>query len=230
VLGHDYAPATCTEPEKCTRCKEEGETKALGHNFDGLTCSACEETVTITTYKELDFFLGQNFNKIHTAMGTIGVSFDYKEYDSLFDSHDLDITMETNTFYLKEYKRSLNSILFYVDFSYEDRKQAFLDVLDFEMKIAKVVEEAFPGKKASIYFYESGYKYPNLGVGFHSETYLPFKNWNSNGICDWYMHESMDAFLSCSQTSSKHEPCGLHDDVRAERPQYDLKFKGYIYE
>ena len=36
-LKHDYAPATCTEPETCTKCgKTQGE--ALGHTWEEATC------------------------------------------------------------------------------------------------------------------------------------------------------------------------------------------------
>ena len=231
VLEHNYNPATCTEPERCTRCHQKGETEAFGHKFEGITCTVCKDKVAITKYTELSKFLMENLNKINTALGTIEVHFNIVEFNPLFDGRDFEIKILSDNFYVKEYEKSLRSLLdsYQAIFPYEDRKQAFLDVLDYEMKIIKAAEEAFPGKKFSVYFYDSGYAYPSLGLGFHSETYLPFQNWEAgkSELCDWYMREITDSFIECTQVT-KHEPCGLHDDIKAARPEYNLKFKGYL--
>ncbi len=49
AIGHDWADATCTEPQTCTNCKQtQGE--ALGHKWSNATCekpqtcSVCKET------------------------------------------------------------------------------------------------------------------------------------------------------------------------------------------
>lgn len=37
-ISHSFAPATCTEPETCTKCGEtQGE--ALGHSWTEATCT-----------------------------------------------------------------------------------------------------------------------------------------------------------------------------------------------
>ena len=42
ALGHDWADATCEEPETCTRCEEtRGET--LGHDYEDGECTRCGE-------------------------------------------------------------------------------------------------------------------------------------------------------------------------------------------
>ena len=52
-LGHSFTAATCTEPQKCTRCGKTGS-KALGHEYDYAVCPRCGkvlfETKTFSGY------------------------------------------------------------------------------------------------------------------------------------------------------------------------------------
>ena len=126
-------------------------------------------------------------------------------------------------------------------FSYEERLQAFADILSFELAIAEFTQEIFPGKKFSVSFYESGYTGDILPT-YSLNVYLPFFNYRFNGsgltgyagteLCDWYMDEGRGTgtkpFISCSMRTTL-KPCGLHDDVIA-KTGYNLQFMGYLYD
>ena len=234
ALGHEYSEPTCTKAAECIRCHKNGEEEALGHSFKMNTCTTCNETVTITNETELLKFLNDNINYISTPFGKISVSFDSKDNNGVFD-----IRIGSGHLYVSEQQKSLESLIYTEGGdTYEDGKEAFLNVLDFEMEIAMLAESVLPNRKISVYFFESGYKYPTLGVGYHSNTYLPFKNYggstmygleaNEYGICDWYMTEAgVGAFLNCSQALYQR-PCRLHAEIKAARPEYHLYFYRYV--
>ena len=233
-LGHEYAPPTCTKPATCIRCPNTGEEQALGHSFKLTTCTVCNETVTVTNETELMKFLNDEINYFTTPFGKISVSFELNVRNDVYE-----ISIGSGHLYVSEQKQSLQFLIYTEGGdTYEDGKQAFLDVLDFEMDIAKLAESVLPGRKISICFFESGYQYPSLGVGYHSNTYFPLKNYSGansyglaedeNGICDWYMSEAgYDAFLKCSQVLHQR-PCRLHAEIKAARPEYHLFFYRYV--
>ena len=234
ALGHEYSEPTCTEGSECIRCHRSGDEEALGHKFKMTTCTVCNETVTVTNGEELIEFLNDNVNYIPTPFGNISVSFDSKDSNGVFE-----IRISSGHLYVAEQKKSLQFLIYTEGGdTYEDGKQAFLNVLDFEMDIARLAESVLPNQKISIYFFESGYQYPTLGAGYHSDTYLPFQNYggstmygletNEYGICDWYMTEAgVGAFLNCSQALHQR-PCRLHAEIKAARPEYHLYFYRYI--
>lgn len=234
ALGHEYAEPTCTEPSRCIRCHRDGEEAALGHSYKMTTCTTCNETVTVTNEEELIKFLNDNVNYISTPFGNISVSFDSRDNNGVFE-----IRIGSVYLYVSQQQKSLQNLIYTEGGdNYEDGKQAFLNVLDFEMDIAKLAESVLPNRKIGVYFFESGYQYPSLGVGYHSNTYLPFKNYggstmygleaNEYGICDWYMTEAgADVFLKCSQVLHQR-PCRLHAEIKAARPEYHLYFYRYV--
>ncbi len=55
------------------------------------------------------------------------------------------------------------------------------DIILFEREVSRIVEEAFPDKKYMGYFYDWGWEYPYLEVGFVSTQYDTFCNYKLNG-------------------------------------------------
>ena len=231
-LGHEYAPATCTKPATCIRCPNTGEEKALGHSFrlSDTTCALCSETVTITSTEELSEFLNGEINFLVTPYGKINISFKLDENNTY-----LTIYISSSGLYVTDAEKNLAGLLSTSGENYERSKEAILAVLDFQMELAKLTESVAPGKKILIGFFEDGYQYPGLGLGYNSHMYFPFQNYggksiaglteDENGICDWFMLET-DPFVYCSQVLNM-TPCRIHADIRAARPDYHLFFNSH---
>ncbi len=247
ALGHDLAEATCTEKATCTRCgAKSGE--ALGHDHVQNVCTRCGDKL-IETYDELRVYLKDNFRTLHTALGDVeNISYKINSNEpNYMHPYDFEIQIGANDLYCNEMKSSLPYMIQYGDaFAYEDRIQAFVDILDFEMEIIKIAEAAFPGLKFRVYYFDSGYEYPNIKVGYSQSVLLPFYNYRNNrtgkngyvgtDLCDWYMTEqwffegaTVDPFIYCYDTYDGRYACeGLHQDVM-KQTDYDLTFEGHYY-
>ena len=58
-ISHDYSDATCSAPKSCKNCNAtEGD--ALGHNFEGGTCSRCGAEEGATLPADLEFASAEN--------------------------------------------------------------------------------------------------------------------------------------------------------------------------
>ena len=110
---HSYAPATCTEPKKCSCGATEG--KALGHNYSNGVCTVCgakdPNFVSYTLVKNktgiwnLKFLVGKTLYNINLTLyssAEYGLSTQY-DIGSLFD--ELPEDMKANI--LKNYKDSI---------------------------------------------------------------------------------------------------------------------------
>ena len=208
-LGHEWVEAACETPKRCTRCRE-SVGNPLKHQYDYLQnlCTVCGD-VMVESFGDLSSWLFRDFQTIETAIGTLQLTGAQMSVTPLFSSdpirtHDYDVTFNSSI-YIQGVNMTLMDAVTTADhLPYEDRIQAVIDVLEAEMKIAELATKAFPGKKFEIKFFSSGYKYPNLELGYFSTTYLSWRNFTPNGnvssgydstdLCEWYI-DSED-FLS----------------------------------
>ena len=199
ALGHSIANATCTEKGVCTVCGVRSGS-ALGHDYVKNVCTRCGDK-EIETLSELVRYLNKTYPKLQTAVGLVeSITYEYEDHsDDLFAECDFELQI-MSTLYSKERKYSISYLIKYGNMlPYEDRIQAAVDVLDFEMELAQLLEDVFPGKKYAIYFYDWGSEYPSIKVGFNSTKYLPVLNYkkNNSGVqgygstdrCSVYMDE-----------------------------------------
>lgn len=176
-LGHKLGEATCTKAATCSVCKKTVG-KALGHSYEKNLCTVCGD-VMIETHSELESYLNKNFKTLTTKIGTMdGLTFEVVHNEpNYWDNQDFEVRIES-TIWFEEVQASLGYALVYADFlPYEDRIQAVVDVLNYQKEIVEIAEAAFPGQKFEVKFYTWGYEYPNIKVGFNSETQMCWRNW-----------------------------------------------------
>ena len=234
ALGHTAGEATCEEKPVCTVCGvKTGE--APGHDYVKNVCTRCQDK-QIETLDELVRYLNKTYPVLETAVGKVeGITFEYEDHSGdMFAECDFELQI-MSTLYSKEKQSSISYIINYGNMlPYEDRIQAAVDVLDYEMNLAQMLEDIFPGKKFAIYFYDWGYKYPSIKVGFVSFTYLPVLNYKENNsgingygstdLCDLYMDERelfADGWLHEGWFSDKADE--IYDDIIAAC-DYELYF------
>ena len=135
--------------------------------------------------------------------------------------------------YVESAQASLDYTVTHANFlSYELRLQAVIDVLKAQMELAELLTIAFPDKKFEIKFFIEGYLYPNLEIGYSSETWLCWKNYKQNNsgingygstdLCEWYI-DAMD-FLSDYTVANIDQT--LTDILALWEPYgYDLEFR-----
>lgn len=233
-LGHTLVGPTCTERAVCTTCKYRGE-DALGHDYTRGVCNRCQETAKIESFFDLEHFLEEQYSTVHTAIGDIdGLNFEIIEpnYDVVFSQNDFDVHIE-GSLMCEGHPWSFSGMLVFDYYTFEERVQAFADLLTYEMEVARTIEAIFPDKKFSLCFFEDGYKYPGVQVGYISHEYLKFYNYKSNdsgasgyastSLCDWYMRE-VDGFLTPGMPTETEEE--LYRAV-IEKTGYTLYFQGF---
>lgn len=245
ALGHELAEATCTDKAKCTRCgQKEGE--ALGHDYVKNVCTRCSDKL-IETYDELRNYLKKNYGTIHTALGDIkNVTYEINVNDPNFmHPYDFEIQIMANDLYVNDMKAKVPYMVMYGDaLPYENRIQAVVDLLNFEMEIAKLAEDAFPGLKCRLYYFYYAYEWPTIKEGYWQNVYLPFYNYRPNNsgkngyvstdLCDWYMTEkwffegaTVEPFIYCYKTYNGQYACGsIHKDVM-NLTDLNVKFEGH---
>jgi len=219
----------------CALCQKK-ETRALGHSYTDGICANCGRK-EVETLEDLVKYLNKTYPALQTAVAKVeDITYEYKDLSGdMFADHDFELQI-MSLLYSKEKKYSLDYIINYgTMLPYADRVRAAVEVIDFQMTLAKEVERFFPGKKAAIYFYQWGYEYPSIKVGYNSTTYLPFLNYkqNKNGtkgytstdLCGWYMDEGKfmaDGWLNHGNFSDSADQ--LYDDILAAC-DYDLTFR-----
>lgn len=178
-LEHQLSEATCTNAPTCVNCKKTVG-RPLGHNYQDNFCTVCDDKM-IETHKELESYLMKNFRTLTTAIGTqkyLNIEVVHNDPNYWHDQ-DFEIQIES-TLWFEEVDCSLGYALVYADFlPYETRIQAVVDVLNYQKAIVEIAEKAFPGQKFEVKFYTWGYEYPNIQVGFNSETMMCWRNWES---------------------------------------------------
>lgn len=234
ALGHDWQ-GDCDTRRTCSICKKK-ESKALGHQYENFLCTVCGRK-QVETLEDLRLYLNKNYSLLETAVAPVE-DLTYKIEDhagDMFATCDFEIRIWTQL-YSSAKKSSIGYIVNYGNMlPYEDRVQAVVDVLDFEMEIAKFTETLFPGKKFMISYYMSGYEYAHIQVGYNSTCYLPFRNYKENNsgingygstdLCDWYMYEGYgDPWLHSNLPTDQSDK--LYDDILAAC-DYDLTFWWY---
>lgn len=255
-LGHSWTEATCTEPKACARC-EATEGEALGHAWIEATCTAkkqcptcgvktgsplgheyeknlcirCEDKL-ISNYDELVDYLNKNYHTLSTPLGDVaGISYSVWDHDPpLYYAYDYELKIETSLF-VDEIKYSLGSIITADYYPYEDRLATFVALVEFEHEVAQIAMDAFPDKKVLGCFYQWGYEYAAVQVGFHDKSYLPFCNYDgpmmgfdysTTKISNWRINEyGGDQFID----PYKDEHYKLLRDVKKETG-YDITFWG----
>ena len=234
VGEHDYAEATCTEKPTCTVCGKTQGSK-LGHDYQNNVCTRCND-IMIESFWDLSRHLNQNYNSIHTAIGEIdGITFEVEVNDpNYWDSQDFEILIES-TLLIDELDCTLDYALIYGDFlPYDDRIQAVVDVLNFQLEIIRIAEAAFPGMKFDVKFFVWGYEYPYIEVGYWSITKWHWTNWEDDPtndsvgytgtrLAEWTIHvsEAMDF-------GSYQERSDILEDIKKAFPEYTISF-GYVW-
>ena len=195
-------------------------------------CSRCEDKL-IEDHKDLQSYLNKNFRTIHTAIGDVkSLSYEIQVNDpNYWSTCDFEIQIDS-ILWCDELDSTIDHAVFYGDFlPYEDRIQAVADILDFEMSIIRLAGDAFPDAKFSVSFYDWGYEYPNIKVGFVSTSKLIWRNfkYNNSGqsgytatsLCKWeavqgdfldYLYSDFDKWKQ------------IFADIEEIRPEYNLNF------
>ena len=195
---HDYTDPTCTESGKCSVCGISGE-KPLGHTYSDFKCIRCDDELVITTANELSAYLNDAYKEIHTAIGTVdGVKIEVEEHTGLLATLDMEILIDTG-FFITEHNASVPSIINSDALTFEERIQAFVDVINVELEIIEIVERFFPDARFTVEYFQDGYNYYWWGKEYWSRRELTFRK-NDNG--EWYMYE-LDSFLRVGRFSDK---------------------------
>ena len=214
---HNYADPTCTEKGKCVICGKSGEA-ALGHTYSDFKCIRCAEALVITTAKELSEYLNDAYKEIHTAVGIVdGVTIEVVEYTGLLDRLDMEIRIETGL-YITEHKASVASIVKSDALTFDERIQAFVDVINVELEIIALVEHFFPEARFTVEYFQDGYKQHWWGEEYINRRELKFTKGDDG---EWYMWEP-DSFLMDSMFNDKSDE--IYRAVTA-RVDCDLQFK-----
>ena len=180
-LEHIWTEATCTTKKTCTLCKKtEGNVNA--HNYVKNTCSVCGD-VLASTYSELQYYLNDNYGEIVTPLGTVsGVTFEIIDHDPpLYSPCDYELRILTSL-YVKDKNHSIASLLASDYYSYEDRVNTLIAVIEYAHEVSQIASDAFPDKKMKGCFFDSGYKYPNIKEGYWNTQYLTFLNYDGPGM------------------------------------------------
>lgn len=231
-LEHQWTEATCTSKKTCTLCKKtEGTVK--DHNYVKNECTACGAKLA-TTYKELERYLNSKYSKLVTPLGTVtGITFEITDnYPPLYSPCDYELHIETSL-YVKDIKYSLVSIIASDYFAYEDRVQTLMAMIEFEHTISQIAMDAFPDKKMKGCFFDWGYEYPNIQMGYWNIQYLTFCNYDgpingSNYSATTLSHWRINEYGGDGISDYFGVRNALKDDV-AKRLPYDITFKrGYL--
>ena len=234
ALGHSWIDATCTEQKTCERCGTRTG-MALGHTYERTVCVRCGNK-EVETLDELVFYLNRNYRELNTAVGKVeGITYEITNHEGdLFAECDFELQI-MSMLYSNERGYSISYLINYGNMlPYEDRIQAAVDVLDFEMELAELLEDLFPGKKFAIYFNKYGYRYPTIKVDYYNIKYLPVLNYKKNNsgvngygstdLCGVYMDEYKlfaEGWLHSGWYSAEADK--LYDDIKAAC-DYDLTF------
>ena len=227
ALGHDWIEADCTNPKRCSRCRE-SIGNPLKHQYDYTQnlCTVCND-VMVESFSDLSSWLFRDFQTIETAIGTLKLTGSQMSVFPLLGAevlrtHDYDIIFYSSI-YIDGVNMTLMEAVVKADhIPYEDRIQAVIDVLKAEMKIAEMITKALPGKKCEIKFFEEGYSYPWLELGYFSSTQLSWRNftpnqsglsgYDSTDLCEWFI--DAEGFLNSTSFKS------IQQDILAAWQEY----------
>jgi hypothetical protein len=219
---HEYLSATCTVGELCANCGYEKPDSMLAHDYVSYHCALCG-CVPASTAEELNRYLDQNYNEIPTAVGMLkNIGFDVVEHDgNLLDEYwiEIRILQYPRLFYVEEHGVSLDRLITANVLPFEDRVQAFVDLLNFEMDIVSLVDACFPNIRVELSFFMSGYEQHWWGEEYWSHSYLEI-NRRPDGEC--YLSEP-DVFIGY-----KHNDEDINEIFRAVTNKFtypcELKF------
>ena len=230
-LEHNWTEATCVSKKACTLCnKTEGALQ--DHNYVKNECTVCGEKLA-TTYAELERYLNRNYSKLVTPLGTVsGITFEITDnYPPLYAPCDYEIHIETDL-YVTDLKHTLVALIAADYFPYEDRVQTLIAIIEYEHEISRICMEAFPDKKMKGCFFDWGYEYPHIQVGYWNVQYLSFCNYDgpinvSNYSATTLSHWRINEYGGDGISDHFGVPNALKNDVAGRLP-YDITFRpGY---
>lgn len=153
---------------------------------------AAEPAPGVTTSKELESYLNNNFGTLTTNLKT----FDLKGTIYVTENHDqykcYDMVVMIGWDSLKfEVRDILNSI------DYTDaQKEEFKDSLkNYQKSIADISIATFPEKKIRGGFLSWGWQYPNLKIGYYEGAVFGWKNYKyTQRLLNYYNDTYVDSF------------------------------------
>ena len=116
-------------------------------------------------------------------------------------------------------------------YSYEERLNALVALVEYEYEVSKIAMEVFPDKKMYGSFFYSGYEYPTIEVGYYDRHYFTFCNFDGplHGasyhevpLAAWRIDEYKgDGFFDNCYTEDEEQ---LKKDI-IEKTGYNIRFQ-----